>query len=95
MPLKKTSSRSSSSKKSVKQSLRSPAKFIPNLTQLNEATQELPDPDIWPESSYHCPLEVDGKRRSIKFSLKSISRGKTACPRWIYEGKVLIRKRDG
>lgn len=91
MPPKKSSTRSIDSRKS---SSRSSVKFIPNLTQINEAAKELPDPDIWPEPSYLCPLEVDGKQRSIEFSLKTINRGKERAPRWIYEGKILVRKRD-
>ncbi len=94
MPEKKSKFRSSGSRKSAKRSSRSSTKFIPNLTQINDAAAELPDPDIWPESNYQCPLEVDGKQRSIEFTLKSINRGKEQAPRWIYEGKVLIRKRD-
>ena len=67
---------------------------MPNLKQLNEATKELPDPDLWPEEIYQCPLEVDGKLQAIEFSLIQITRGKEQTPRWVYEGKLLIRKRD-
>ncbi|MGZ0654248.1 hypothetical protein ACWPKO_00090 [Coraliomargarita sp. W4R53] len=94
MPLKQSSSRSSSTRKSTKTRSRGATKFIPNLKQLNDATLELPDPDLWPEKTYLCPLEVDGKQRTIEFLLKPINRGKTQAPRWIYEGRVLIRKRD-
>jgi hypothetical protein len=69
-------------------------KFIPNLTQINEASAELPDPEIWPEASYKCPIEVDGRQRHLEFALKQISRGSELASRWIYEGKILIRKRD-
>jgi hypothetical protein len=69
-------------------------KFIPNLTQLNEASAELPDPEIWPENNYQCPIEVDGRQRNIEFALKQIRRGQELASRWIYEGKILIRKRD-
>jgi hypothetical protein len=94
MPPKKSSTRSKDPRKSARRSSRSPAKFIPNLKQINEAAKELPDPDIWPEPNYLCPLEADGQPRSIEFSLKSITRGKEKAPRWIYEGKILVRKRD-
>jgi len=93
-PLIKSSSRSSRSKKSGQSRSRSSTKFIPNLVQLNEAIKELPDPEIWPEKTYQYPLEVDGKQCSIEFSLISINRGKEQATRWIYEGKILIRKRD-
>jgi len=94
MPPHKSSSLSSGSQKRTKNSARSATKFIPNLKQLNEASKELPDPDIWPEKTYRCPVEVDGKQCTIEFTLKSINRGKKQAIRWIYEGKVLIRKRD-
>jgi hypothetical protein len=94
MPLQKSIISSPSSGKREKNSPRSANKFIPNLTQLNEASKDLPTPDIWPEKTYKCPIEVDGKQRTIEFSLKSVNRGKKQAPRWIYQGKVLIRKRD-
>ncbi len=90
----KSSTRTSNSRQSSSRRPRSSTKFIPNLTQLNEVAKELPDPDIWPEASYECPLEVDGKQRTVEFTLKPIQRGKEQAPRWIYEGKILIRKRD-
>ena len=94
MPPQKTNSHASSARKSSNSSSRSATKFIPNLKQLNDAAGELPDPDLWPEKTYQCPIEVDGKQRTIDFSLKSINRGKTQAARWTYEGRVLIRKRD-
>ncbi len=94
MPPKKSSSSSSGSRTTSSSGPRSAPRFIPNLKQINEAANELPDPDIWPEATFECPLEVEGKQRSIEFKLKSITRGKKQTSRWIYEGKVLIRKRD-
>ena len=90
MPKDRSSSRSTRASMSRRQAV----KFMPNLKQLNEATKELPDPDLWPEKTYCCPLEVDGKQRTIEFTLKRITRGKERTPRWVYEGKLLIRKRD-
>lgn len=94
MPPAKSSSHSSDSRRTAARASRGPVKFIPNLKQINEAANELPDPDLWPEPTYICPVEVDGKQRSIEFTLKSINRGTAQAQRWIYEGKVLIRKRD-
>jgi hypothetical protein len=37
---------------------------------------------------------VGNKRRFIEFTRKRITRGSARPYRWIYEGKVLIRKRD-
>ncbi len=70
------------------------SKFIPNLTQLKEATQELPDPELWPEETCVCPVMVNEKQKLLEFTRKRISRGNTRPYRWIYEGKILIRNRD-
>lgn len=94
MPSKKSITRLGRPQESERRSSRSAPKFIPNLKQINEAAKELPDPDLWPEPNYLCPVKVDGKQRSIEFTLKTINRGKEQAPRWIYEGKVLVRKRD-
>ena len=91
---KKFSARSSSSPQRKKHNTQSSARFIPNLKQLNEASKELPDPDLWPEKTYLSPVEDDGKKHAIQFTLKSIKRGKEQTPRWTYEGKILIRNRD-
>ncbi len=69
-------------------------KFIPNLTQLQTATKELPNAELWPEDSFQCPVVVDEKTKVIEFIRKRITRGSSRPYRWIYEGKVLIRNRD-
>ncbi|MGJ8641671.1 MAG: hypothetical protein ACSHYA_19930 [Opitutaceae bacterium] len=69
-------------------------KFIPNLAQLGEASIELPDPELWPDETCRCPVKVDKKIKTIEFTRKKITRGKSRPYRWIYEGKVLIRNRD-
>ena len=94
MPSQHDNSQSSSSRSKSKRRSRSTTKFIPNLQQLTNAAAELPDPDLWPEKTYQCPIEIDGKQRTIDFALKSINRGKVLAPRWTYEGRILIRKRD-
>ncbi|MDP4611300.1 MAG: hypothetical protein NWT02_08945 [Opitutales bacterium] len=86
------SSRSSSSR--TKSSRSSSAKFIPNLTQINTAAKDLPDPEIWPEDTFLCPVMVNEKQKAVEFSRIQITRGSTRPYRWIYEGKVLIRNRD-
>jgi len=73
---------------------RSNSKFIPNLSQLNQATKELPDPEAWTETNYLHPLIVNEKPKAIEFTRKRVNRGSTRPYRWIYEGKVLIRNRD-
>ena len=70
------------------------AKFIPNLTQLGDATKELPDAEIWPEATCICPIEVNGRQKTIEFTRKKVTRGSERPYRWVYEGKVLIRNRD-
>ena len=69
-------------------------KFLPNLTQLQEATKELPDPEEWDEDNYIHQLLVNNKRKTLEFVRKRITRGSQRPYRWVYEGKVLIRKRD-
>lgn len=93
-PEKSKSSKGASSRRSSRRTYRKSTKFMPNLTQLQDAAKELPDPEIWPEESYSCPVEVDGKQKTIEFAIKTITRGSKETPRWIYEGKILIRKRD-
>ena len=94
MPSEKSHSKSSGSHRSSRKSSRSSIKFIPNLTQIEDAAKELPDPEVWPEESYTCLVEAEGKQRKIEFAIKTITRGSKKTPRWIYEGKILIRKRD-
>ncbi|HAV12529.1 MAG TPA: hypothetical protein DCX06_03380 [Opitutae bacterium] len=69
-------------------------RFIPNLTQLQSATKQLPDAELWPEDTCLCPIDANGKRQTIEFTRKQIKRGKERPYRWIYKGKVLIRNRD-
>ena len=69
-------------------------KFLPNLSQLNNAVKELPDPETWFENTYTCPVEIEGKIHTIVFVTQTITRGSKKTRRWIYEGKLLIRKRD-
>ena len=69
-------------------------KFTPNLSQLREATALLPDPDQSDELRHTCRLSIDGKSRQVEFVKKRITRGDSRVNRWMYEGKVLIRKRD-
>lgn len=89
-----TSSTGRSSRSGSSRSKRSGPKFIPNLTQLQEATLNLPDAQDWDDDSYSCNITVSGKQKLIKFTRKQITRGSSKTYRWIYEGKVLIRNRD-
>lgn len=87
---KSNHSSSSNSSKSKRKS----TKFVPNLAQLNTATKELPDAELWPNDNFLCPILVDKKQKTIEFTRKQITRGSAKPYRWIYEGKVLIRNRD-
>jgi len=69
-------------------------RFIPNVEQLQEAIQTLPDPELCGEDSYTAVIMVDERRRRLEFSRKRITRGSSRPYRWIFEGKVLIRKQD-
>lgn len=70
------------------------SKFIPNVYQLKEAMRQLPDPEDWPESSYTSAITVNGHDMPVSFKKRRVTRGSKQPYRWIYEGKVLIRKRD-
>jgi hypothetical protein len=69
-------------------------KFIPNLSQLQEAVDQLPNPEEWPEMSYISAVTTNGKEVPVRFKKRHVTRGSKNPFRWIYEGKVLIRKRD-
>ena len=90
----RSKSETSSEKRSRRRIRSEELKFTPNLSQLREATVLLPDPSEWAETSYTCRLSVDGMIREIEFAKKRVTRGSVRVSRWMYEGKVLIRKRD-
>ncbi len=64
------------------------------MTQLQELLKDLPDPELWSEKTCSCSILVDKKQKFIEFTRKRINRGSSRPYRWIYEGKILIRKRD-
>ena len=70
------------------------SKFIPNLAQLQEAVDQLPDPEEWSNSTYISAVLRDGHEMPVPFKKRQVNRGSKQPYRWIYEGKVLIRKRD-
>lgn len=69
-------------------------KFIPNINQVREAMNQLPDPEEWAYTIYVSAISVDGKETPIRFKRLKIQRGSKKTYRWIYEGKILIRNRD-
>lgn len=69
-------------------------KFIPNVHQLRQAIEQLPDPEEWPESTYTSAVSANGHDRPVQFIKRRVNRGGKQPYRWIYESKVLIRKRD-
>ena len=64
------------------------------MEQLQKVLNDLPDPELWSEKTCSCSILVDKKKKFIEFTRKRINRGSTHPYRWIYEGKILIRKRD-
>ena len=67
-------------------------RFLPSIGQLRIASQELPDPEIWPEEEYSVPIEGSKKVHQIIFNrIKFASRSSGRTFRWVYNGKVLIR----
>ena len=85
---RKRSSESSSSARSQS------SKFIPNMAQLQQAIEDLPDPETWSEKTYVCAILVEKKQKLLEFTRKRINRGEHSPYRWVYQGRVLIRKRD-
>ncbi len=69
-------------------------KFIPNLTQIQNATKGLPDAEECIEDTFTYFFVVDHQQKTIKFKKISLQRGDNQTARWIYEGKVLVRNRD-
>lgn len=69
-------------------------KFMPNLNQLKEAAEQLPNPEIYVSDNYSSRIAVGSKFREIDFTKQKIQRGSRVVGRWIYEGKLLIRNRD-
>lgn len=69
-------------------------KFIPNVHQLKQAMEQLPDPEEWPESTYTSAISVNEREKPVQFKKRRVNRGSKQPYRWIYENKVLIRKRD-
>lgn len=67
-------------------------RFLPSLGQIRAASEELPDPEIWPEDEYSVPIEGSKKVHEVIFNrIKFASRSNGRTYRWVYEGKILIR----
>ena len=64
------------------------------MAQLQQAIKDLPDPELWSKMTCLCSILVAKKKKHIEFTRKRINRGETSPYRWVYEGRVLIRKRD-
>jgi hypothetical protein len=87
-----------SPQRSPRDSSRSPrsesSKFIPNMAQLQQAIKDLPDPELWSEMTCVISILIEKKQKLLEFTRKRINRGEHRPYRWVYEGRVLIRKRD-
>ena len=62
--------------------------------KLQQAIEDLPDPESWSEKTYACTILVEKKQKLLEFTRKRINRGEESPYRWVYQGRVLIRKRD-
>ncbi|MGC6455336.1 MAG: hypothetical protein ACON46_02265 [Coraliomargaritaceae bacterium] len=69
-------------------------KFMPNLKQIKEAAEQLPDPQFYSNETYTSRVVVDKDHRELDFHKQKIQRGSRLVSRWVYEGKILIRNRD-
>jgi len=68
-----------------------PERFIPSLGQIRAASEELPDPEIWPDNEYTVPIESGKLVQELAFQRVKFTRSNGRTYRWVYEGKVLIR----
>jgi hypothetical protein len=69
-------------------------KFMPIITQVQEAMKQLPDPEEWSDPIYVSAITIDERLTPLRFKRLKIQRGSKKTYRWIYEGKILIRNRD-
>ena len=70
------------------------SKFIPNLKQLHQAIEHLPNATEYEEDTFTTNLLMGSKVQQLTFIKKPIQRGSHLVHRWIYEGKILIRNQD-
>ena len=72
-----------------------PLRNIPSLQQLRRAGRRLPDPKKWTDDLYIVPVGRGSSEMKLRFRHIHFSGGHhEGEPRWIYDGKVMIRARD-
>ena len=69
-------------------------RFLPNLKQLEDAASDLPDPETFAGEQFEYRVRSGGRSEYLVFERTAIQRGARRTFRWVYEGKILIRKRD-
>lgn len=94
MPHSETTKHSLAGSSSREEKKRRSGRFIPNVEQLREAMETLPDPERCGEDSYTAVITAGERRHRLEFTRKRITRGSSRPYRWIFEGKILIRKQD-
>ena len=70
-------------------------RFLPTLSQVQEAAQSLPDPESYHDDTYETGADDWNNRYSITFKrVRFASRQGKRTYRWIYDGKIMVRHRD-
>lgn len=69
-------------------------RFLPTLSQVQEAADTLPDPEHFRGDSYEASPETWKDKNSLTFSKVAFrsSTGKKMF-RWVFEGKVMVRSK--
>ena len=71
-------------------------RFLPTLSQVQEAADQLPDPDHYKTDIYESAPEGWKDKRSLTFSKVTFrTREGKKLHRWVYEGKIMVRSKNG
>ncbi len=70
-------------------------RFLPTLSQVQEAAECLPDPESFKGDTFETGSEDWNDKYSITFKrVRFASRTGQKTYRWVYEGKIMVRRRD-
>ena len=70
-------------------------KFLPTLSQVQEAADLLPDPEKYQEDSYETGTESWKDKYSITFQkVRFLNRNGKKIYRWTYEGRIMVRPKE-
>ena len=67
------------------------SRFVPTLAQLTAASEQLPDPERFPDDQYLVPIGRAGSTRVLTFRRVTYTeRDSAPAARWIFEGKIIL-----